>query len=660
MRLSSIRARILATALAPVLAVVVVLVSMSAYIRVADTNEAYQQRSKLLVSQIAQSSEYGVFSGNLTHLQRASEAILREPDVRAITIFNADGAILARSGVSNYERWVDVNDPQRAQAAAKDRVDTLTQTIVSDTVELSDDLFFSKNEAGVAQGLTIGYVVLEMSLDRLHAREREIVFVSLLVGLIGLLLGGLLALRLGSDVMGPIARVSRRIRRIEEGDFVNDNPDHALDPLHELQTGLDQMATRLAWGRDDLEQRVALVTEALRIKKEEAEAATLAKSRFLSAASHDLRQPTHALGLFVARLGQLHLDDQSRQLVGHIDASVQAMQNLLDGLLDLSRLESGAVAVHRGPVNIAQVFETLRSTLEPVALAKGLRLRVRTSAHWAQTDSVLFQRIVMNLVHNAIRYTQTGTVLLSCRPADAGQSVCVQVWDSGVGISPQDQTQIFTEFFQVGNAGRDRSLGLGLGLSIVERSALLLGHPLALRSSLGCGTRFTMCLPSIVGPTEPAIVAPLGENALLGLAGLRVLVVEDDASACIAMESLLSGWGCVVSAVQTEVQARAAIINGFQPQVIFSDYRLGQGTDGLRVIAGLRTVVGWPVAACLMSGDADAQLLQAAKVAGLTVLHKPVRPAKLRAFLRRMALAANTDNPAPYTDAQDQSGLLDR
>lgn len=650
---SSIRTRILATALVPVLAVVVVLMSISAYIRLADVNEAYKQRSKLLVSQIAQSSEYGVFSGNLIHLQRASEAVLREPDVRAVTIFNLDGTVLARSGASSYERWVDIRDPQRDALATGGSVDTLTQTIVSDTVELSDDLFFTKNATGGPQANPIGYVVLEMSLDRLHAREREIVYVSLLVGFVGLLLGGLLAMRLGGAVMEPIARVSRRIRRIGEGDFVNDDPDDAKDPLHELQMGLDQMASRLAWGRDELEQRVALVTEALRIKKEEAEAATLAKSRFLSAASHDLRQPTHALGLFVARLGQLPLDVQSRQLVGHIDASVQAMQNLLDGLLDLSRLEAGAVAVHLGPVNVAEIFETLRSTLEPLALAKGLRLRVRTSAHWVQTDSVLFQRIVMNLAHNAIRYTDSGTVLLACRPANGGKSVCVQVWDSGIGISKPHQAQIFTEFFQVGNAGRDRSLGLGLGLSIVERSARLLGHPLELRSNPGCGTRFAMVMPAIVAPTAPVITVPLGENTLLGLVGLRVLVVEDDAAACAAIDSLLSGWGCLVFAVQTEAQARDAMLNGFLPQVIISDYRLGQGTNGLHVIATLRNLVNRHVAACLMSGDADTELLQAAKVAELTVLHKPVRPAKLRAFLRRMALAANTENPTTGADAGD-------
>jgi signal transduction histidine kinase/ActR/RegA family two-component response regulator len=653
MMFSSIRSRILATALVPVLAVVIVLVSMNAYIRLADVNEAYQQRSKLLVSQIAQSSEYGVFSGNLTHLQRASEAVLREPDVRAVTIFNADGAVLARAGASSFERWVDVPTTQRAGATTGDTIDTLTQPIVSDTVELIDDLFFTKNGVGLPQTQAIGHVVLEMSLDRLHAREREIVYVSLLIGLVGTFLGGLLAVRLGSDVMAPIARVSRRIRRIEVGDFINDDPDHSRDPLRELQMGLDQMANRLAWGRDELEQRVALVTEALRIKKDEAEAATLAKSRFLSAASHDLRQPTHALGLFVARLGQLHLDGQSRQLVGHIEASVQAMQNLLDGLLDLSRLESGAVAVHSGPVNVAEVFESLRSTLEPLALAKGLRLRVRTSAHWVQTDLVLFQRIIMNLAHNAIRYTDSGTVLLACRPAGGGKSVCVQVWDSGIGISPLHQTQIFTEFFQVGNSGRDRTLGLGLGLSIVERSARLLGHPLTMRSDLGCGTRFTMCMPVILAPVANLESTPLGEPSLLGLVGLRVLVVEDDAAACAAIESLLTGWGCKVSAVQTEVQARALMVNGVVPQVIVSDYRLGQGTNGLQVISALRNLAEHPIAACLMSGDSDANLLQAAKVAGLTVLHKPVRPAKLRAFLRRMAIAANIDNPITETGTAD-------
>ena len=638
MMLSSIRTRLLATALIPVGMVVIVMVSIFGLSRLGDMNEAHQQRFKLLVSQVAQASEYGLFSGNLVNLQRVSEAALREPDVRAVTIFNAQGIALVRVGVSDFDTLAAVDNPQYVQQQRDRGVDVLSQPIQANAVELND-LFPMQQETPSPSTSVLGYVVVEVSRDRLRMREREIVYVSLLVGLVGVCIGGLLALRLSEAVMRPIARVSSRVQRIGQGDLSAESRPLDGDPLRDLQEGLDHMALRLAWGRDELEQRVAVVTNALRLKKDEAEAATLAKSRFLSAASHDLRQPTHALGLFIARLGQLPMGPEVRQLVDSLEASVQSMQDLLDGLLDLSRLESGAVSVHRRPVNVGALFDLLRSTLEPLAVAKGLRLRVRNSTHWGMTDGLLLHRMVMNLAHNAIRYTQTGTVLLACRPADDGQSVRIEVWDSGIGISQEHQSDIYKEFYQVGNSGRDRTHGLGLGLSIVERSARLLGHPLKLRSNLGCGTRFSISLPAAVVPVEAVFPLDAVADDLVGLTGVRVLVIEDDAAACDAIASLLVTWGCIVCAVRTAEEAYAALRLDAAPDVIVSDYRLGNGTHGLNAIATLRATAGYRIPACLMSGDTDGGLMQSARDANLTVLHKPVRPAKLRALLRRLVMA---------------------
>lgn len=637
MIMSSIRARILATALLPVGLAVIVLVAVFGFSRLGDMNEAFQQRFRLLVNQVAQASEYGMFSGNLNNLQRVGESALLEQDVRAVTIFNAQGTVLVRVGSSSFKTLADVTDAQHDQQQVARGVDVLSQPIQANAVELND-LFSTPHELAPAQAGILGYAVVEMSRDRLREREREIVYVSVLVGLLGMLLGGLLAVQLSRAVLDPIARVSRRIQHIGQGDFSTEDQLHATDPLHELQSGLDQMARRLAWGRDELEQRVAVVTDALRLKKDEAEAATLAKSRFLSAASHDLRQPIHAIGLFIARLGQLPMDAQANKLVGNLEDSVQALQDLLDGLLDLSRLESGAVTITRNTVSVGNMFDTVRSALEPLAAAKGLRFRVRNSNACVSTDGLVLQRILMNLVHNAIRYTQQGSVLLTSRLANRGQSVRIEVWDSGIGISPEHQSDIFREFYQVGNLGRDRARGLGLGLSIVERSARLLGHDLALRSNLGCGTRFSICVPIALNPIE-AVKAPQDTGVdPLELQGVGVLVIEDDAMARDAIEALLVAWGCRVCAALNVEQAVNAVQMGFGPDVIVSDYRLGDVENGLLAIAKLRAVAGRDVPACLMSGDTDGGLMQAAWEAGLILLHKPVRPAKLRALLRRAVM----------------------
>jgi len=203
------------------------------------------------------------------------------------------------------------------------------------------------------------------------------------------------------------------------------------------------MAQRLETGRDELEQRIATATRALREKKEQAETATLAKSRFLAAASHDLRQPMHALGMFVARLAQLPHDVPTAQLIDNLEASVQALQDLLD----VSSLESRAAQAQLRPLALADLFAQLRASLALTADQKGLRLHVRPTQVWLLSDSVLLHRILLNLLSNALRYTSSGSVLLACRPAADGQHVRIEVWDSGIGIAPEHQLFIFQEFY---------------------------------------------------------------------------------------------------------------------------------------------------------------------------------------------------------------------
>lgn len=649
MKLSSIRARMLLAALVPVLLTVVIMVGVFWSGRVSDLGSAHQQQARLLVQKVALASEYGIFSGNTTALQGVVMAVRKEPGVRFVAVLSPSGQVLAHAGVGSYQAFSNLSDPSYLARQRELGTDTVMEAITTRNVQL-DDLYSATPDDADANTQVMGYAVVELSMEALRSQERNLLMVAFGVGVLGLLIGGMSALQLGERVVRPVMGLSRRIQRIGQGDFHVQHGISPDEPLIELHIALNDMAQRLAWGREEMEQRVTAVTQELREKKEEAENATMAKSRFLAAASHDLRQPIHALGLFVARLAQYPMDVSMRQLVQHLDASVQAMQNLLDGLLDVSRLEAGAVNANVRPVNINVIFDFVRVSSTSMARDKGLRLRVRPTNLWCMSDPVLLQRMVMNLANNALRYTQKGTVLVCCRKINQGSSIRIDVMDSGVGIAPEHQSDIFREFFQIGNAARDRTQGLGLGLNIVQRSARLLGHTVGLNSAPGCGTRFSIVVPLVKAPlisqlrdTDSSVSQLQPQNSL---EGVRVLVVEDDFTSRQAQDELLRSWGCEVCAASTALLAFRAVQQGFAVDVVISDFRLGGESNGLDVIVQVRKLAGWSVPACVVSGDTDADLMQAARAASLTLLHKPVRPAKLRSLVRHLANSAAELRPA--------------
>jgi signal transduction histidine kinase/CheY-like chemotaxis protein len=380
--------------------------------------------------------------------------------------------------------------------------------------------------------------------------------------------------------------------------------------------------------------------EMLREKKEAAETANQAKAQFLSSASHDLRQPAHALGLFMDRLTQLPINPQAQELVASANAAVREMQDMLDAMFDLSHLDADATRTHRQVFAVQHVFDAVRSGLEAVALAKGLRLRIRPSAAWLDSDPALLRRILLNLVSNAIRYTPCGTVLVACRPTQPGSHMRLEVWDSGIGIAAEEQTKVFQEFYQVGNPQRDRRLGLGVGLSIVERCCRLLGHRLSLCSELGAGTR--VCLEV---PLAQAAAPQIDEAAALVSAPRaplhqRLLLIEDDAMGRDALAGLLESWGYTVTTAESAQQAADRLHQDQPPDLVISDLRLGHGINGIEAIQMLRTLAGREIAACLISGDTHSLARQQAEAAGLVLLSKPVRPAKLRSLIRHLVQPA--------------------
>ena len=380
----------------------------------------------------------------------------------------------------------------------------------------------------------------------------------------------------------------------------------------------------------------------MREAKEGAEAANRAKSTFLAAASHDLRQPIHALGLYMAALDDVPLAPGQHELVPHMKRSLQGLESMFDALLDVSRMDAGAVIPRPRAFEPAPILHRLAEEFAPLAAERGLRLSVRIApvprGLHARSDPLLVERIVRNLLSNAVKYTRAGGVLLSCRLRGAGarRHWRLEVWDTGPGIAEADRERVFDEFFQVGNPERDRAGGLGLGLAIVRRLSELLGHRLELRSVPGRGTRFALALPCT--EDAPPREAP---DALAGvIAELGVAVVEDDPEVRESMQALLERWGCRVfaGADADEVLRRDGAARALQ--VIVADDRLRQGRDGIAAIRELRAACGRALPALIVSGDSAPERVALMQASGFDCLSKPASPARLRHWLAQAAADA--------------------
>jgi signal transduction histidine kinase/CheY-like chemotaxis protein len=371
--------------------------------------------------------------------------------------------------------------------------------------------------------------------------------------------------------------------------------------------------------------------------RQKAELASLAKSQFLAAASHDLRQPLYALSLFSASLDELKLGPDGRAVVASIQDSIGAMEQLFEGLLDLSKLEAGVVQPRLGPVSVDALFDRLSQYFRPIALDRGLDLRFRCDGEWVTSDPALLEQVLGNLVANALRYTAHGGVLVAARRRPS--AVRLEVWDTGAGIAAADLHRIFDEFVQVGNAERDRRHGLGLGLSIARRSGALIGAAIGVRSRPGRGSRFGFDLPV----AAPALLpAPDGSVARLEAVyqalprpdGSKLLIVDDDTSVRTALGDLLGRWLVPFDAAADAEAALALVDGGAQYGLVLADYRLPGQLNGLDLLAALTRHHADPApTGALITADFDPALIATARAAGVPVIPKPLRPAQLRAIL---------------------------
>lgn len=631
MKWSDIRTRVLLAAWLPVLMVGIGLSVAFLLGRSSDLNESYQQRARSLARQLASASEYGIFSSNEVQLYSICLGATKEPDVRSVDIFDANGNLLTRVGAPlTAPPGMEGNESSLHNSAVN--LDVLVQPVFSSQIGL-DEVFESPARALPKTDQLLGHVVLVMSRQSLTLLEHSMLLLGALITFGGLLLGSGVAFLIARGVIQPIQRVTRQVARLESGELGYRAEVQAHDPFAALQRGLNSMAQHLQDSRQLLEYRVEKATQELRAQKESAEEATQSKSRFLAAASHDLRQPAHAMGMIVTRLMQFPHSAEEANVIDQLAASVRAQQDLLDSLLDIAQLDARAVKTSIQMLSVAELFAPLMYGFQAQAQAKHLNFRIRHSRLWVQSDPVLLTRILLNLVQNALRYTERGGVLVACRTVRGQRCARIEVWDTGVGIAPVHQKAIFKEFFQVGNSERDRSKGLGLGLGIVERTAQLLGHTVAVKSIPGRGSRFSIELPLA---KHPHPVAQTFRQPVLppnDLQGVRLLVIEDDALVSQAMVMLLSSWGCDVCQASGIQEALGAFRSGASPQLIISDYRLPAGENGLDAVQAIRGAAATAIPACIMSGDVASNLANVCREAGIQFLQKPVRAEALRRLI---------------------------
>ncbi len=486
--------------------------------------------------------------------------------------------------------------------------------------------------ASAAAADSLAYVEIGATLGQSSALRRDVLMHAALLMAVALALTGALAWRLSSRLASQLRHIGQVVERLACDDL---SVRTRLPPDGEvgaLASGINNMAEALQRHRGELEKRVREATANLTAKKIMAERANHAKSRFFAAASHDLRQPLHALSLFVAALKARNEQAETQTLIDNIEASTAVMELLFNALLDISRLDAGAIEAHPVHFPLRKMLVDLEQQFGAVAAEKQLRLRFRPCDATVYSDPVLVERILANLIANAIRYTDDGGVLVGCRRR--GRTLRISVIDTGRGIPLDQQESVFQEFVQLHNPARDRSKGLGLGLAIVSRLGRLLGHRVDLRSVPAHGSVFSIDVP-LGDPTlirAPALATAPAQTP----ADALVVLVDDESAILRGMAELFDNWGIdlVTAHSADEAEQWLATVERV-PDVIVSDYRLPDD-DGIAVIARLRQKFERDIPAILVTGDTAPDTILRINRAGFPLLHKPLRPAKLRALLTHL------------------------
>ena len=625
--------------------------------RFSDMDKGLLDRGELVAHQLAASSEYGVFSNNQAFLQNIASGALQQADVRGVAVLSATSEVLFSAGEFSLPlkdeiigKMLATNERfNRREFASFEKADHAIflqphphQNSTLQSLWLYHAIIpaqIALDEGSAKTAAPVGAVILEVSKVRHEGHKTRMLWTTLSATILFLALAFYLVYLASRSIVEPIRKLSKTVQEIGEGKLdTRISMETHVRELSTLAQGLNESTARLQQERANLQYRVDEATQALREKKEEAERASEGKSHFLAVASHDLRQPLHALGLYVAELQRRVSGTELQRLVGQVEHSIEALSILLNALLDISKLDAGIVVPQIQPCNMDALLERVAADFRVLAGQKNIRLIIHPSCGYVSSDPQLLQRILMNLVSNAIRYTrQDGRILIACRKR--GAYLRIEVRDNGVGIPEADQANIFREFFQIARpqVGFDANKGLGLGLSIVDRLARLLGHRIQLRSRTGYGSVFALEVKLADSAYKqhtaqtPPDSAP--EDGISPLAGKKMLVVDDDMDVLSSTASLLRSWGCVVSEASSFSQVEQLLRDGQAWDFIVSDYQLEESKNGIDVIALVRQHHDKPVPFILISGDTSPAVLKSAEENGYPLLQKPVKPGKFRSLI---------------------------
>jgi signal transduction histidine kinase len=632
----NLRKRMILLALLPVTLVAVLLTAVFVWQAIDSLKQALKTSGNAISRQLATAAEYGVFSGERASLSALAEsALMIDVNVRGVAILDTQGAIMARSGDLHSSAWPALSRVEGHRLGSD--VLLFVEPIMRSTLAV-DDIYAGADPVGATASRIVGHVVVESSLAEVSRESERLVGIGMLIALLGSLLGGWLARRIARGVTEPLIEASEVVERIGHGDLAARMETGSAGALQSLAAGINAMAERVGMTHEELHTRVEEATRNLLREKEAAEHATIAKSHFLAAASHDLRQPLHALGLFVSRLAQSEAAKHEPRLITHIQSAVDSLQNLLDAILDISRLDEGKVIPRLGSFPLAALFDDLARDLSLLAEQRGLRLRIRPTRIWVRSDQRIVERILLNLIGNALRYTRAGGVLVACRRSRG--MARIEVWDTGEGIPEHAREKIFEEYVQLGNPERDQAKGLGLGLAICRRLSVLLAAPLGVRSRSGRGSVFWIELPLAPDDVSSAELLdefprahPPGEQTrLFG----TVLVVESDPLVRAGMEQAILSWGGRVLLAESREEALCRCReSALLPNLVICNTRLPLKVSGIDLGEELQRNFG-PMGVLLISADVGAEALAAARRAGFPLLKEPVPPGRLRAALQQL------------------------
>lgn len=607
-RRTSLVQRLTCVALVPTAISAILLVTLLTRHQMDTLHEMGRSTADAIAQQAASVSGEALRNGERREISHISQSIVQLPQVARVRISDRDGEIIA------------------------DRV--------NGTIDDEDSLTVSREVLDPTSHRVVGSVTIDVSVEDAIAAQRTSVQNALLWLALSLFIAVMIGWSTARWLSAPLRNLAIAVRQLGLGDRTVVVPVTDDTEIGDLQRGFNGAASQLLHAQIGMEREIAMATEELARKNAALEAASVAKARFLAAASHDLRQPLYALTLFSSGLAVDEYDPVRLNRIAHIQECVEALDHLFSELLDLSRLETGAMPAVLRDIPLDAVFEEVSVNFRMVAEQHDLRLVVRTTGLWVRCDRTMVARILNNLVSNALRYTRCGGVLVGARRRLDG-TVRVDVWDTGLGIAPEHLQHIFDEFYRVESgpeAGRPESTrrGLGLGLSTVQRLAGLLGTRAVVRSQPGRGTMFSITLPEVQpGMVEAPVPATSGTSAPRDVVGMRVLVIDDEPSILAGISFLLGSWGCEVMTAEDAQQAMEAVHQWMQPpDIVISDLRLREGT-GLDVIDLLdryyrrRPGDPPPFARVLITGETRGDFLRHVDQATTQVLYKPVSPERL-------------------------------